>query len=143
MRFEITGRHSGIAHCHCSLCRKASGVGSIAHIVIPFDGLRFVAGQDLVTTFERPSGYGTAFCRVCGSPAPDHNDARTLYRIPVGLLDQDVDVPTTEHIFVGSKARWDVIGDDGTQFEGDGPKREDLEAYDAAEVAARTRTPSG
>ncbi len=133
MRFEITGRHSGIGSCHCSLCRKCSGVGSIACIVISFDQIRWVSGEDLVSLYERPSGYGTAFCGVCGSPAPDHDRGRTMYRIPVGLLDDDPPLVNTEHIFVGSKANWDVIGDEATQFDGDGPPRDDLQAYDAGD----------
>jgi len=100
-------------------------------IVISFDQLEWVSGEDLVSIYERPSGYGTAFCRVCGSPAPDHDRKRTMYRIPVGLFDGEPELTTTEHIFVGSKASWDVIGDEGSLFEGDGPPRTDLQSFDA------------
>lgn len=134
MRFSVTGRHSGVAFCHCSICRKVSGTGSIAHVVVPFGGLQWFSGAELVSVFERPSGYGTAFCRVCGSPAPDHDRDRTIYRIPVGLFDGEPDLTVTEHIFVGSRAPWDVIGDAGEQFEGDGPSRTDFEAYCAEET---------
>lgn len=136
IRIAIEGRHSGVAHCHCSLCRKVSGTGSFAHVIVPFAGLVWRSGKELVTLFERPSGYGTAFCRVCGSPAPDTNPAQTIYRIPVGMFDGTPDFTVVEHIFVGSKARWDVIGDGGEQFEGDGPPRTDFEAFDAAVTAA-------
>ncbi len=88
-RFEIAGRHSKTGECHCSLCRKVSGVGATAKIVLAFDDLRWVSGEDLVATFVRPSGYGSAFCRVCGSPAPDSDDGKTMVGVPVGLLDGD------------------------------------------------------
>lgn len=123
LQFEIEGPHSGIGCCHCSLCRKCSGTGSMATIVVDFGQLRWISGEDSVTLYERPSGYGSAFCSVCGSPAPDHDRRKRVYRFPVGLLDGEPDLPICDHIYVGSKASWDVIGDGAPQFEGDGPAR--------------------
>ncbi len=123
LRFEIVGPHSGIGICHCSLCRKCSGTGSMATVVVAFEHLRWIAGEELVAFYERASGYGSAFCRTCGSPAPDHDRNRRVYRFPPGLLDGPHQLPICDHIFVGSKASWDVIGDDAPQFEGDGPAR--------------------
>jgi hypothetical protein len=116
IRFEITGKHSKIGMCHCSLCRKVSGVGSTAGIEIAFNQLTWVSGKEFVTAFERPSGYGSAFCRVCGSPAPDSDREQTMYVIPVGLLDDNPALLFGDHIYVASKASWDVIGDDAPQF---------------------------
>jgi hypothetical protein len=123
VRFEIEGLHSKIGVCHCSLCRKASGVSSTAVLALSATNLRWVSGQDAITQYERPSGYGTSFCRVCGSPAPDPDNRRTMYRVPVGLLDDNPPLPVGDHIYVGSKAAWDEIGDTAPQFQGDGPDR--------------------
>ena len=123
IRFEVTGKHTRIGVCHCSLCRKVSGVASTASIAIGFDQLTWVSGRELVTTYQRPSGYGATFCRVCGSPAPESDDAETMYCVPVGLLDDDPPLQVGDHIYVGSKACWEVIGDDAPRFEGNGPPR--------------------
>lgn len=123
VRFEISGKHSKLGICHCSLCRKVSGVGSIATIEISFEQLTWVSGEDLLTTFERPSGYGSTFCRVCGSPAPDSDQRKTMYGVPVGLLDGNPVLLVGDHIYVASKATWEVIGDDAPQFPQDGPLR--------------------
>ncbi len=123
IRFTITGRHSGIGLCHCSLCRKVSGAGATAKLMIAFDQLTWCAGESLVQVFERPSGYGSAFCRICGSPAPDPDRARTVYGVPVGLLDDDPALPIADHSYVASRAGWDVIGDDAPRHDGDGPPR--------------------
>ncbi len=118
IRFEITGPVDGIKQCHCSLCRKSSGTGSIATIRVPADQMRWISGEDLIRTFARPSGYGTAFCSVCGSPAPDADNRRTHYGVPVGLLDGDPPLRVVEHIFVGSKAQWESIPhDDAPRFD--------------------------
>lgn len=135
IRIRVQGRHSGVAHCHCSRCRKVSGVGSFAHVIVPVGGLAWVAGEDQVAHFALPSGYETRFCRVCGSPAPDLGARGTHYRVPVGLFDGAPRFQVTEHIFVGSKAAWDAIGDDASQFPGDGPPRKDLQAFEAADTS--------
>lgn len=58
------------------------------------------------------------FCRVCGFALPGRNDSGTMF-VPAGLLPGDVEgVEVKHHIFVGSKASWDVIGDAGKQHEG-------------------------
>ncbi len=83
--------------------------------------------------YERPSGYGLAFCRVCSSPAPFSDRERTTYEVPVGLLDDDPPLAFGAHIYVGSKANWDVIGDDAPQFDERGPPRpRDQVAWGAA-----------
>lgn len=117
IRFEISGPLEGIQQCHCSICRKASGTAAIATILVSADQLKWIAGEDLIRTFARPSGYGTAFCSVCGSPAPDSNAKRTRYGIPAGLLDGDPPLHVTGHIFVGSKASWDTIADDAPKLD--------------------------
>jgi hypothetical protein len=117
IRFEISGPVAGIVQCHCSLCRKSSGTGSIATIWVAADQLRWLSGEDLIKTFVRPSGYGTAFCAVCGSPAPDADAARTRYGMPAGLLDGDPPLRVVEHIFVGSKAQWEAISGDAPRHD--------------------------
>lgn len=123
IRFEIAGEHSKVGICHCSLCRKASGAGSTAIIALAADCLRWIAGEDMLTQYERPSGYGVTFCRVCGSPAPDSDGRRTMYRVPVGLLDGNPPLLVGDHIYVGSKAQWDEIAGPDPQYDGDGPDR--------------------
>ncbi len=123
VRFEIAGPRSKIGICHCSLCRKTSGTGSTATIAVAASNLRWICGQDSVTQFARPSGYGTSFCRTCGSPVPDPDSRRSMYQVPVGLLNDNPPLCVGDHIYVGSKAGWDEIGDAVPQFEGDGPDR--------------------
>ena len=97
--------------------------GSTAAIAVSAAQLTWISGQDLVQEFQRPSGYGNSFCRVCGSPAPDANRSRTRYGVPVGLLDDDPGAKVLEHIHVASKASWEIIGDDAPQYQENGPPR--------------------
>lgn len=117
IRFEISAPVPGIVQCHCSLCRKSSGAGGIAKINVAAEQVAWISGEELVKAFARPSGYGSAFCTVCGSPAPDANARRTRYDIPVGLLDGDPPLRVAEHIYVGSKAQWETIADGAPQHD--------------------------
>jgi hypothetical protein len=53
---------------------------------------------------------------------PDLNPGKTVYDVPVGCVDGHPKLLVGDHIFVGSKASWDVIGDDGApRYEESGP----------------------
>lgn len=116
IRFETTGLHSKIGFCHCSKCRKCSGTSSAGGIKVGFDDLRWLSGQELLTAGPKHS-----FCRVCGSPMPDVNGRKTAYDVPVGCLDGDPNLVVGDHIFVGSKASWEVIADGAPQYDEGGP----------------------
>jgi hypothetical protein len=115
--FEVDASKGELRLCHCSLCRKASGSGSAALLNVPYDCFRWLGGQELISTYERPSGYGVVFCRACGSPLPDSDRRRTMFDIPAGLLDENPELAIAKHIYVGSKASWDVIAGGAARYE--------------------------
>lgn len=117
VRFELSGDTTQIGMCHCSKCRKVSGVASNANLMVGRDGLRWIAGESHVTKFALPSGWGVWRCASCGSPVPMLHPGGGAYWVPAGLLDSDAGVGVAGHIFVGSKAPWDEIGGDAPQLE--------------------------
>lgn len=119
VQFEITGRINPIGMCHCSLCRKVSGVASNASLMTGKDELKWLAGEDLLQTYTRPGGWRTTFCRTCGSTAPNLHPSGGAYWIPAGALDDDPGVRVEMHIFIGSKAPWDEVGGSAPQFDAD------------------------
>ena len=123
IRFEIEGKLSPIGFCHCSLCRKASGTASNAVLLTAARSLRWVAGEELTQSWQRPSGWGTSFCRVCGTPLPRLHSSGKVFMLPAGVLDDDPGCRVEQHIFVGSKASWDQIAGRAPQFEEGAPDR--------------------
>jgi hypothetical protein len=103
--------------CHCSLCRKVSGVASNAIIVVPETDFEWLSGEELRRVFKRPTGWQTTFCATCGSPLPQTLRGAAAYWVPAGLLDDDPGLRIAGHIFVGSKASWDEIAGDAPRFE--------------------------
>ncbi len=121
VRFEIAGKVSGIGLCHCSLCRKVSGTASNAVLLTSTGSFRWVAGEELSQAYERPGGWRTRFCRVCGSPLPQPHPSGKVFWIPAGSLDDEPGAGVEQHIFVGSKAAWDEIPGSAPQYEESGP----------------------
>ena len=117
--FEITARPTAIYQCHCSLCRRFTGAAGIPVIVVPNTVFRWTGGQDQIRVWDHPDADWQAnFCAICGSSLPGHNDEARMF-IPAGLLPAELQgLEIKHHIFVGSKADWEVIGDAGCQHDG-------------------------
>src|SRR5262245_13699098 len=116
VQFEFDGKTTEIGMCHCSKCRKVSGVASNANLMVGRDGLTWIRGEDKLLKFELPDGWGPWRCATCGSPVPRLNPQGGAYWVPTGLLDSDPGVRIRGHIFVGSKAPWDEIAGSAPQL---------------------------
>ena len=121
--FELNLEPSDVYVCHCSICRRATGSNGIAVVVVDNQAFRWTQGEELIATWKKPGAdWQTWFCRECGSPLPGVNDEQRMF-VPVGLFsDGAAQLKVRHHIWVGSKADWDEIGDSGRQhseaFEG-------------------------
>jgi len=84
-------------------------------VVVPNDDFHWASGTDNIEKWSKPdSQWETWFCKICGSRLPVHNDASRM-AVPAGLFDGNTGLRVIHHIWVGSKADWDEIGDHGKQ----------------------------
>ena len=116
--FSINGDLSDVFVCHCSICRRATGSNGIAVVIVANDQFEWTGGQDLIRSWQKPdSDWEMWFCSECGSPVPGTNDASNMF-VPAGLVARyGKPMRVAHHIWVDSKADWDVIGDDGLQHQ--------------------------
>lgn len=114
--FEIDAAPTDVFVCHCSICRKFTGANGIAVVLVSNTAFRWLRGEDHIATWKKPDADWHAwFCRVCGSPLPGVNDSSQIF-VPAGLISQGGEnLRVAHHIWVGSKAPWDEIGDAGKQ----------------------------
>jgi len=122
VRFEVAGELTPMQYCHATRCRKASGAAAAPEMLAPADGLRWLAGEDLVQVYEAPlleapPAYRRAFCRRCGSPLPCRIGGTPFVMLNPGTLDEDPGTRPFRHAFVGQKAPWHEIADSLPQFE--------------------------
>lgn len=115
--FEVSGTLPHLYQCHCSLCRKLSGSASDTATFLDKDQFRWLAGEENISSYKTDTGYRSDFCKTCGSTVPHLMSNGNQVWVPAGLLNGEYDSKVVAHLFVGSKAHWDKIGDDGTQHD--------------------------
>lgn len=117
--YELATDPVGIFICHCSICRRATGTNGNAVLVIANEHFCWTAGEALISTWKKPGhDWQTWFCRNCGSQVPGANDAARMF-IPAGSIVEGAEqLQVIHHIWVDSKAGWDVIGDGGRRHPG-------------------------
>lgn len=114
--FAVDAELGDVFMCHCSICRRYTGTGNIAVLIVAKTALRWLSGEDHIRRWDKPGvDWQACFCSTCGSPLPGDNDSERMF-IPAGLIIEGADdLRVAHHIWTGSKAGWDVIGDDGKQ----------------------------
>lgn len=116
VKFEIDSDISDVFICHCSICRRSSGSNGKAVVIVNNNDFRWTQGEDNIATWDKPNGeWQNRFCQICGSSLPGINDQTRMY-VPAGLINEGGEsLEVKHHIWVESKAVWDLIGDSGKQ----------------------------
>jgi hypothetical protein len=117
IRYEYDGDIEEISICHCSMCRKAQGTAYAA--VSPIESAKFkiIRGHELLKEFRAVSHKARVFCSNCGSPIYSaRDDLPQVKRLRLGTVESSVQCRNAYHIFVDSKADWEIISDDLPQY---------------------------
>lgn len=104
--FEIEDELPNLYQCHCSLCRKATGSTANAATFVEVQNFRWLSGQSNIRSFQKPTGYRSDFCSVCGSPVPNKLRDTDLIWVPAGLLDEETASQVAVHLHLSSSASW-------------------------------------
>jgi hypothetical protein len=111
--WEVDAALVFVAHCHCSMCRKAHGAAFATFAGGPGRGVRWLRGEDLVARYASSPGGQRPFCSVCGSVVPNEMADGSMFFVPLGCHDDDPGLRPQMHIFVGSRAPWYELPADG------------------------------
>ena len=103
--------------CHCGECRRRTGAASKPFAGAPAGALTITRGHEAVVRFgEGGHGYH-AGCGRCGSLLYSLVRDGAYVHVTLGTLNDPPTITLAAHMFVGSKAPWDVISDGLPQFE--------------------------
>jgi len=117
--FEIAGDFLSFYLCHCTYCQKDTGSAHAANLFTTPDKLQWLSGESLVKTYNLPSTrHAKSFCVNCGSAVPTAENEGKLLAVPAGSLDSKISIKPTAHIFMASKASWEIGTDGIPQFAG-------------------------
>jgi hypothetical protein len=111
--FEIAMPTKWIAHCHCSMCRRAHGAAFVTWVSVPKSAFRLTGGEKTLKRYASSEAASRSFCGTCGSPlffeanrwAEEIHIARAHFR---GALDREPQV----HAFFSDKAPWVDVKED-------------------------------
>jgi hypothetical protein len=115
VRYRAQGTPYDVTHCHCTLCRRASGAPFVTWFSVPAQGFRFVQGMP--SRFASSPEAVRTFCGRCGTAltfqlhsAPDEID------VTVCSLDDPDSLTPQDHIYTRSRLRCIALADGLPQF---------------------------
>ena len=117
--YQVNGPLKDARSCHCSRCRKAFSSQSSAYALVEPNSFQWTSGEELLTTYSSQEGFGLQFCSCCGSTLVGVFQ-ENVHGVTLGCVDGDPEVEIGMHIFVGSKAKWEVMPENVLQYE-EGP----------------------
>lgn len=116
IHYEIRGELGDLYFCHCARCRKANGSAFAANVALAANDFVVTQGEHALKAFTS-NGVHRYFCAECGSPLISRRDSHPdIVRLRIGTLDTPVNAAAKMHIYVDSKADWDLILDDLPQY---------------------------
>jgi len=79
------------------------------------DEFKWIAGEELLTSYVGEHKFGLQFCGKCGSTLCGIY-AGVVHGVTLGCVNGDPGIEIGQHIFVGSKAVWEVLPNNVTMF---------------------------
>jgi hypothetical protein len=111
VRFEVMLPSKWVAHCHCSMCRRAHGAGFVTWVSVPDEQLAMHDQTSLRTHASSADGR-RSFCGTCGSPLFFRSSRWPgETHIALASLEGPVDRPPAVHAFWSDRAPWTVMHD--------------------------------
>ena len=115
VRYEVSGRMSGVTYCHCSKCRRWHGhVG--AFTTADRDQFRLTQTRGLKWHALSPT-VRRGFCVECGSSLFFDDEKQPRMAFCPGTVDAPTGLREKAHIYVASKGDYYEIGSDLLQLD--------------------------
>ncbi|MCC6812030.1 MAG: GFA family protein [Deltaproteobacteria bacterium] len=111
--FAIDFPTKWVAHCHCSMCRRAHGAAFVTWVSVPSAQLRITNGQECIGAYKSSADAERRFCKTCGSPLFFESFGRWKGEVHIarahfpGALDREPQV----HSFFDDRAPWFHVND--------------------------------
>ncbi|MGV1756436.1 GFA family protein [Rhizobium sp. A22-96] len=114
VRFKTRGELREVVACHCSQCRKQTGL-YYAATNVPIANL-VIEGEEAITWYRASTFARRGFCKTCGSALFWAADGAEEISIMAGLFDQPTGVEISYHIYCADKGDYYEITDGLPQY---------------------------
>ncbi|HBX8004526.1 TPA: GFA family protein, partial [Klebsiella pneumoniae] len=68
---------------------------------------RWIKGENCIASWSKPTGYRTDFCNVCGSTVPNSLRDVPYVWVPVGLIDERLEMECAGDFCTDDAMPWD------------------------------------
>ncbi|OHV84070.1 GFA family protein [Ensifer sp. LCM 4579] len=114
VRFKTRGKLRELIFCHCSQCRKQTGLYYAATNVLDSD--MEIEGSDAITWYRSSGEARRGFCRHCGSALFWKAEGLDYTSILAGAFDKPTELEPGYHIFCADQGDYYEIHDDLPRF---------------------------
>jgi len=114
VRFRTRGKLRDVIACHCSQCRKQTGL-YYAATNVPISDIE-LEGEENITWFRASDFARRGFCRTCGSALFWQADKEDYLSVLAGSFDQPTGLRVGKHIFCADKADFYGLPDDAPHY---------------------------
>ncbi|MBT9372421.1 GFA family protein [Rhizobium sp. CSW-27] len=115
VRFRTTGRPGPVIACHCSQCRRQTGL-YYATTDVALDAIR-IEGEASVSWYRASDKAARGFCGRCGSALFWRADGADRIAVMAGAFDQPSGLAMDHHIYCLDKADFYRINDGLPQYD--------------------------
>ncbi len=110
VRYSVSGQPCHLTHCHCTLCRRASGAAFVTWFSVPSEGLRMTRGEPV--RYRSSPLAVRSFCGRCGTQLTfQRDDTPSEVDVTVCSLDAPEALSPEDHTYVRSRLRWVMLSD--------------------------------
>ena len=114
VRFRTRGALRDVVACHCSQCRRQSGLYFAATNVS--DDHIEIEGAEAITWYRASDFAKRGFCATCGSAMFWKHEADPFISVLAGSFDEPTGLKITSHIFCADKGDFYEIADGLPQY---------------------------
>jgi hypothetical protein len=115
VRYQVADEFRYAMICHCSQCRRATGAAFKPFGGVAKEKLRVVSGSEATMRYGGEQAHDV-HCGTCGSLLYSAFRDSPFVHVTYGTLIDEPTLKPTAHIYVASKAGWDVINDGLPQY---------------------------
>lgn len=111
-RFAFDLPTKWVAHCHCTMCRRAHGAAFVTWVGVEATRLHWLSDADL-RWYDSSSGAQRGFCAQCGSPIAFRSERWPgEIHLTHASIDAELDRAPQLHVFHDTHVPWVILGDD-------------------------------
>ena len=128
VRFRIALPPKWVAHCHCSMCRRAHGAPYVTWVGVATPSFTLTHGADTLRSYASSPAATREFCGRCGSPL-FFRSLRWSDEVHVAraAIAGDVGTAPQSHAFFSDRAAWVQVDEhDGLPRRGGASGTDDL-----------------